>query len=215
VASNAGQHMKPRVVGAILWLCCLQYFAGEAIAILGFSGPYSLRANFISDLGAVDCAAGSCSPLHALMNASFLLQGCLILGGAILTRASFPRGWPWTLAIGLIGASGLGVFVVGLAPEDVAPRWHYLAAAENFLFCNAGAAVLGSALLRTSAHRWMGAFALLTGLVGLAGLACIGLHADFGLGPGGIERMTAYPFPIWISCMGAWLLRIGAPGAER
>ena len=60
----------------------------------------------------------------------------------------------------------------------------------------------------------MGAFAVLAGLVGLAGLACIAVHADLGLGPGGIERVTAYPFPIWISCMGAWLLHAGAPDAQ-
>jgi hypothetical membrane protein len=206
--------MKSGIVGAVLWMCCLQYFAGEAIAILGVRGPYSLRMNFISDLGAVDCVANSCSSRHALMNASFLLQGCLILGGALLTRSSFPKGWQWTAAIGLIGASGLGVFVVGLAPEDVAPGWHYLGAAENFLFCNAGAALLGAALLRMPGHRLAGALALLAGLVGLAGLACIAIDADLGLGPGGIERVTAYPFPIWISCMGAWLLHGEAPNAR-
>ena len=206
--------MKPGGIGAVLWMCCLQYFAGEAFAILGFRGPYSLRTNFISDLGAVDCVANSCSSRHMLMNASFLLQGCLISGGALLARTLFPKGWLWTAAIGLIGASGLGVFIVGLAPEDVAPGWHYLGAAENFLFCNAGAAVLGAALLRTPTHRSAGMVALLTGLVGLIGLACIAMHADFGLGSGGIERVTAYPFPIWISCMGAWLLRAGAPGAR-
>ena len=93
--------------------------------------------------------------------------------------------------------------------------WNNFAAAENFLFCNASAAVLGGAMLRTSAHQSMGAFALLTGLIGVTGLACIELYADFGLGPGGIERATAYPFQIWISCMGAWLLRSKAPGAKR
>ena len=212
--STKAHRMKPWTVGAILWMCCLQYFAGEAIAILGFRGPYSLRMNFISDLGAVHCVASSCSSRQALMNASFLLQGCLIFGGALLNRTSFPKGWLWTAAVWLIGASGLGVVAVGLAPEDVAPGWHYLGAAENFLFCNAGAALLGAALLLMPGHRLMGAFAVLAGLVGLAGLACIAVHADLGLGPGGIERVTAYPFPIWISCMGASLLHAGAPDAQ-
>jgi hypothetical membrane protein len=207
--------MKLPEAGAILWMCCLQYFAGEAIAILGFRGFYSLRTIFISDLGAVECVANLCSRWHAMMNASFLLQGCLIAGGAFLTRPWFPSGWPWTLAIGLIGASGLGVFVVGLAPEDVTPGWHYLGAAENFLFCNAGAALLGIAMLwRPPAYRPAGALALLTGLVGLSGLACIAARLDVGLGPGGVERLTAYPFPIWISGVGAWLLR-GRPGGPR
>ena len=185
--------------GAVLWMCCLQYFAGEAVSITGFQGAYSLRTNFISDLGAVGCAADFCSRLHQLMNASFLPQGCLILAGAILARSSFPKGWLWTSAIGVIGTSGFGVFVVGLAPEDVAPWPHYLGAAENFLFCNAGAALLGVALLRGSSHRLAGTLALVTGLIGLAGLACIAAHIDMGLGQGVIERVTAYPFPLWIS----------------
>ena len=87
-------------------MCCLQYFAGEALSILGVRGAYSLRTSFISDLGAVGCSADLCSRWHALMNASFLLRGCLIAGGALLTRSSFPRGWLWTSAINLIGASG-------------------------------------------------------------------------------------------------------------
>jgi hypothetical protein len=40
----------------------------------------------------------------------------------------------------LIAASGFGVFVVDLAPEDFA--------GEHFLFCNAGAALLGLTLLQ-------------------------------------------------------------------
>jgi hypothetical membrane protein len=140
------------------------------------------------------------------VNVSFLLQGCLIAGGAILSRSLFPNGWSWSLAIGLIGVSGLGVFIVGLAPEDVSPGWHYLGAAENFLFCNTGAALLGVALLwRSPSHR----------LAGVTGLACIAAHVDICLGPGGIERVTAYPFPIWISGVGTWLLRTGGPAARR
>jgi hypothetical protein len=46
----------------------------------------------------------------------------------------------------------------------------------------------------------------LIGLIGLAGLA--GAH-DFGLGLGGVERVAAYPFPLWIAGMGAWLLSGG------
>ncbi len=59
----------------------------------------------------------------------------------------FPEGRLWSLALGMIAASGLGVFIVGLAPEDVTPDWHYLGATENFLFGNVGAALLGLALL--------------------------------------------------------------------
>ena len=140
--------MKRTTWGALCWIVCLQYFAAEAIAVSGWRGRYSFHDNYISDLGALACVGSGCSPLHALMNASFMLQGVLIFAGALLVGPALPRGWLKSLALGLIAASGLGVFGVGLAPEDFAPGWHYLAAAEHFLLCNAGAALLGFALLR-------------------------------------------------------------------
>ena len=105
------------------------------------------------------------------MNASFVLQGVLIVAGAIVVWPLFPRGALSRLALGLVAASGFGVAVVGLAPEDSMPGWHYLGAAENLLFCNAGAALLGVALLRERpAPRAVGLLSLGFGLIGLAGL---------------------------------------------
>ena len=199
--------------GGALWVGCLQFFVAEAIAAAGFSGSYSFRRNYISDLGALSCsgsAGGGCSPLHALMNASFVLQGVLIVTGAAVVWPLFPRGALSRLALVLIAASGLGVAVVGLAPEDATPGWHYLGAAENLLFCNAGAALLGVALLREgTAPRAVGLLSLGFGLIGLAGLAGLAVGHDFGLGAGGVERVAAYPFPLWIAGMGAWLIGRG------
>jgi hypothetical membrane protein len=178
----------------------------EAVAAAGFAGSYSFRRNFISDLGALSCAGGGCSPLHALMNASFVLQGVLIFTGAVVVWPLFST-WLARLALGLVSASGFGVAVVGLAPEDSAPGWHYLGVAENLLFCNAGAALLGVALLREgAAPRTVGLLSLGFGLIGLAGLVGLAVGYDFGLGAGGVERVAAYPFPLWIAGMGAWLL---------
>ena len=203
-------------LGAALWVGCLQYFCAEAIAALCWSGSYSFRYNFISDLGAVHCRAdlakahSGCSPLHALMNASFLLQGLLILVGTVLVWPLFPRGCFWALALGLVAASGIGVFIVGLAPEDVASGWHYFGAAENLLLCNLGTILLGIALLReTRRALTVGLLSLAAGFVGLFGVALLATRADFGLGQGIIERIAAYPFPLWIASVGAWLLRGG------
>ena len=106
--------MKTTMIGAALWTLCWQYFAAEAISIAGWPGRYSLSQNFISDLGAMGCAPSPdvCSPLHALMNGSFLLQGVLIVAGALLVWPLFPRGPLWGIALGLVGASGLGVGIV-------------------------------------------------------------------------------------------------------
>jgi hypothetical membrane protein len=198
--------MTSRRWGGALWVGCLQFFVSEAVAATGFVGAYSYRRNYISDLGALSCSAG-CSPLHGLMNASFVLQGVLIFAGAFVVWPLFLRGALSQLALGLVAASGLGVALVGLAPEDSAPGWHYLGAAENLLFCNAGAALLGVALLREGeAPRVVGLLSLGFGLIGLTGLAGLAVGHDFGLGLGGVERVAAYPFPLWIAGMGAWLI---------
>jgi hypothetical membrane protein len=199
--------MTSRRRGGWLWVACLQYFAAEAIAAAGFRGGYSFRRNFISDLGTVRCGDGAgCSPLHPLMNASFLLQGLLIFAGAVVVWPLFPKGLA-RLALGLIAASGVGVAVVGLAPEDAAPGWHYLGAAENLLLSNAGAALIGAALLREK--RAVGLLSLGFGLLGLAGLAALAVRVDLGLGAGVVERIAAYPFPLWLAGMGVWLLAGG------
>jgi hypothetical membrane protein len=200
--------MKRTNWGAVCWIICLQYFAAEAIAVAGWRGAYSFHDNYISDLGAVTCTSAVCSPLHVLMNASFVLQGLLISAGAALVWPALSRGWSGSLALGLIAASGPGVFVVGLAPEDFAPGWHYLGAAEHFLLCNAGAALLGLALLRgRRPTRRVALLSLAAGLLGLAGLVCLATRYYFSLGVGGMERVTAYPFTLWIASMGAWLHR--------
>lgn len=196
--------MRAAKLGAALWVGCLQFFAAEAITAFGWRGVYSFRQNYISDLGAVNCeAVGDCSPWHGLMNGSFALQAALILVGAALTRPLFPRGRLTAIALALVAASSFGVFVVGLAPEDVSPSWHYLGAAENLLFCNAGAALMGAALLSRAPR--VGAAGLIAGGGGLAGLACFAAGSYFGLGAGGMERVAAYPFVFWIAAMGGWL----------
>ena len=108
--------MKKAQWGAIFWILCLQYFAGEAISIMGWRGPYSLSKNYISDLGAIGCgsmAAGLngetgalCSPLHAVMNTSFVLQGLLIVAGALCVRPMFPASKLWAGGL-LIGVGGV------------------------------------------------------------------------------------------------------------
>jgi hypothetical membrane protein len=207
--------MTSRRWGGALWVGCLQFFVSEAVAATGFVGAYSYRRNYISDLGALSCSAG-CSPLHGLMNASFVLQGVLIFAGAFVVWPLFLRGALSQLALGLVAASGLGVALVGLAPEDAMPSWHYLGAAENLLFCNAGAALLGLALLRErTAPRAVGLLSLAFGLIGLAGLGGLAGGYDFGLGLGGVERVAAYPFPLWIAGMGAWLIGGGESRPQR
>ncbi len=220
-----GPRNRRAVIGAVLWMLCLQYFVAEALAIHAWQGIYSLKNNFISDLGASACfgpkPACWTSPLARLMNASFVLQGILIMAGAWLTSVRMPASAGFRAAMVLVGLSGVGVLIVGFAPEDSLPKAHYLGAAENLIFCNLGMTTFGLAsfgLARVGGDwfpRWVASISLAFGLLGLGGLIAMALNIYPVLEPGGVERIAAYPFPLWLCLMGATLLatNAGAPQA--
>ncbi|GAB3269899.1 hypothetical protein GCM10027449_04410 [Sinomonas notoginsengisoli] len=81
-------------LGAWSAVSLLQFFVAEAATIAAWRGPtpYSRRLNFISDLGQVHCGTHGtreiCSPLHALMNVSFGLQGLgMVIAALLITSA--------------------------------------------------------------------------------------------------------------------------------
>ena len=81
-------------LGAWSALSVVQFFAAEAAVIAWWAGPapYSRRLGFISDLGQVSCGLHGtreiCSPLHPLMNVSFVLQGLgMVLAALLITSA--------------------------------------------------------------------------------------------------------------------------------
>jgi hypothetical protein len=49
--------------------------------------------------------------------------------------------------------------------------------------------------------------ALSVGVVGLMGIGMLGMRVYLGLGVGGMERIVAYPFPLWLAGMGTILSR--------
>lgn len=190
--------------GGLAWFLCLQFFVAEQVAIGFWRGSYSLARNFISDLGA-GCPPGGavgCAGWPALMNGSFLLQGILIGAGALLLwrRASGPAE-----RLGLLFAalSAPGVFLVGLFPEDAAPSIHHDAAAVHFVALSLSALCFAAALWPRGPRTLpLAVVSLVAALTGTTGTALLGLHLDFGFGPGAVERLVAYPFPIWLAVLG-------------
>ena len=198
---------KPRL-GALLWIACLQYFLAEAVTASAWGGGYSVSHNYISDLGALACDAGLCSPWHAVMNASFVTQGCLMIGGAALLRASFGGGFWARAALILTGTAGLGVIGVGLAPEDFAPGAHYLSAGINIFSANAAMLCMGMALRGARPH-WLGALGLIFGALGMAAFAILAAKFQVGLGVGIVERAAADSFALWLALLGGLTQRNG------
>jgi len=141
------------------------------------------------------------------MNASFLVQGVIILlGGALLYRI-FPtaRLRPWAFALFL--TSGPGLFLVGLFPENVNLPPHKLGAGLQFVLGNLGIALLGVTLARPSRQPRLAIFSIACGVVGLLATVLLVEDRFLGLGVGGMERLAAYPLPIWLIGMGLALVR--------
>jgi hypothetical membrane protein len=190
----------------------------EQIASRAWRTPYLFAQNYISDLGAVRCASAAptgltrevsiCSPLHAWMNLSFVLQGMLICTGAILLRRLMTT-CPWSApARWFLVLSGVGLVVVGLAPEDVHSSIHFSGAAAHLFLGDLGVGLLGFALRRHASHV---SKALATsvgglGLLGLLATLMVATHRFVGIGAGAMERISAYPIPISLSMLGAAFL---------
>jgi hypothetical membrane protein len=204
--SSVALQPNPRInLRALPWLFCFQFFVAEQIARLHVDGPYSMAQNAISDLGAIHrfgvaaAAATSFSPWHAMMNASFALQGLLILSGELLVRRFFPPGAFASLAFAAFAWSGISLFLVGVAPEDTAGQLHVLAATVHFLTGSLALLLLGVALLKSSI-KLSGSLTAAAGALALAATMMLGWRhsaawAALGWGVGAVERVAAYPLP--------------------
>ena len=208
--------------GAVLWITAIQFFIVQVIVQAAWTTPFSFITNFISDLGNTACApyppdstSYVCSPRHALMNASFVFLGVTRIFGAVLIRRAVPGGRLRNIGLGLITLSGLGVILVGLFPENVNIGWHRIGAGLDLVGGNLGIALLGASIWETDRRSWLGAYSIVSGVVGLVALWLFVSDRDLGLGIGGIERLTAYPIPIWMIVAGlVFLLPLRGPSTD-
>lgn len=200
-----------------------QFFVAQAIVQAAWLAPFSLSRNYISDLGNTTCGpfpVGNavvevCSPWHAVMNASFIALGIgIVLGGAALG----PRqrsGTALRFAKGLIGLAGPGIVLVGLFPEDQNLPIHKLGAGVQFISGNLGLMVLGFTGCRAASGIRTD---LAAGVLGFCGLVATGLFAaDWyaGIGVGAMERIAAYPLPIWLALAFAIHATVGETAPPR
>jgi hypothetical membrane protein len=193
------------LLGGAAWILTLLYFVGQIIAQAAWRTQYSLIDNRVSDLGGTACGSTValtyvCSPLHAMMNATFVLTGVLILVGLFLTRSVWPRRRLSTWGLVLLGIAGAGTIVIGLSPENVNVLLH-LVGAINIPAGNAAMILLGLALRRD--RRRLAWFSILSGVIGLLGLL-IGPFLVILTGHGGglAERVALYPLIIWLIVLG-------------
>ena len=101
----------PRL-GPILYVSSIQFFAVQILVAMRWNPPYSLARDTISDLGNTACGTFNarfvCSPLHGLMNASFIVLGVAMTAGSILISRQFAKSRAATVRI---FSAWTGVFV--------------------------------------------------------------------------------------------------------
>jgi hypothetical membrane protein len=206
------------LIGAACWTLSIVFFINQAIVQAATTHPYSLTGNLISDLGITTCGPFSnggyhvdvCSPLHGLMDGTFVAVGVLQVIGAIATRRAWPlpRAYP---GLALLGLAGLGLVVVGLAPENVNLSLHSTAATFGIEFLNIAMLILGIALLRPT--PWLGVVTLLAGISGIVGAIIFGESLG-GIPIGTAERLAVYPSVAMVALLGLYLLLMRARHAH-
>ncbi|MFG2138972.1 DUF998 domain-containing protein [Streptomyces sp. NPDC048650] len=201
-------------IGAALWIvAAVQFLAAQLVVGAAWRTPYSRQRNNISDLGNVSCRIWDdsrpryvCSPLHDLMNASFVAHGALLAAGVLLTGAAWGRGGAALTGRTLLVLTGAAWVVVGLTPADVDENLHVLAALVILVIGNA--ALICAGLLPR--HSRLGSLRPLTLAVAVLALAAAVMFfggSDPGIGRGTLERLACFGADIWMPVAALAVLR--------
>lgn len=199
--------------GALCWVLTAHIAAVELVVASAWRNQYDFSVYYISDLAATTCMSVRypdgvfrwvCSPLHPMMNASFVVVGVLILTGIVLTHRFWPRGPLGTSGLALITIAGCGIMTFGFVPETVDNHLHVLIGMTEFPAQSLGMLLLGLSVLRT--RRRVAGYSILCGAVGLAATALYFDGDDLGIGIGAVERIAVDPFLIWVVGLGLTML---------
>jgi len=197
------------LIGGLVWMCAIQFFVAQVVVQAAWTTPFSLATNYISDLGNTACAnyptGGQtyvCSPLHEWMNLSFFAQGVIIIIGTLLILPLIRRGAVTGIGVALLLLTGLGMFGVGLFTENDNNDWHVYSAALQFITGNLALVIVGISRVTTGVSKVYRVGSILLGVIGLAATVLFPNGYHLGLGVGGMERVAAYTFPIWLITSG-------------
>lgn len=202
-------------VGALCFsLGGIQYLLAEKITALGWVTPaYRYSQNYISDLGIPLCGVTAdgrdiCSPLHAVMNGGFAIEGILFAIACWLLREVFSgRGRGLFLLSGLLhGAGGVLIALFHSGTAGTGVTLHQVGAV---MAIGGGNLCLISAAWVMYARGERGGYARLSLLLGCTGLACMFTITSGKFPIGLIERASVYPITLWQILTGVLLMSKG------
>jgi hypothetical membrane protein len=185
-----------KVAGALFFIAATQFVLCVIVSEALYPG-YSIADNYISDLGV--------GPSSMIFNSSVFLLGLLMLIGTYFLQRAFKEFTILTVLLVLtsIGAMGVGIFTENFGVI------HFIVSLIAFLF--GGLSAIFSVKC-SYIHRFklvempFSIIAVILGLIALGALALLGGKIYLGLGPGGMERMIAYPLFMWGVGFGGYLI---------
>jgi len=198
---------------AVLLLSAVQWVVSEAVTAAAWTSPaYSYATNYISDLGVPDCGTHYqgrtiCSPDHALMNTSFIVQGILFATGVVLLAATLLTGRARRVVIALAAAHAVGFVLVGLfhgSPDG--PGYSlalHVGGASVAILCANTIAILAGSLRSLQLPRAYRVFSIAVGALGLLSEAFVGASTSTA---GIFERGGVYSWLLWSVVTGVSLL---------
>jgi len=193
-----------KTAGSLLFVGGAEFLVAMIVAESLFPG-YSVSGNHISDLGA-DCSGTVCAirqPSADIFDVSVFLLGLAGFVGGYLVFRSRHR------TVGVLAVmAGLGAMGVGVFPETTGSL-HLIVSFVAFFFT--GLAAIASYRLFTPPMSYL---SVALGVFVLVALALYGSGTYLGLGPGGMERMIAYPAVIWVVGAGANMMGSPPPPAR-
>lgn len=189
----------------------LQYLLAEKITALGWNTPaYLYTQNYISDLGIPQCGQMAdgrhiCSPLHAVMNSGFAIEGILFALACVLLLGIFTgRGRSLFLLTGLL--HGAGGVLIALFHSGSASNGITLHQVGAVMAIGGGNLCLISAAWLMLAKTGFSPYARLSLFLGCFGLVCMFAISSGKFPIGIIERAAVYPITFWQILTGAMLL---------
>lgn len=205
-------------IGGIAGILGIQYFVAEFIAASAWTTSYSWSRNYISDLGVPECLnAGQldrvvCSPLHNVMNASFITQAIIVAIVTICLIHILSKRWRYPVAF-IATVYCIGLLLVGLFPGSVAEN---LGGDSTRMMLHGIGALMaivgGNILVITAALSLRTKFpdyaivSLLLGIIGLVASLLFAVQIDLGFGIGTVERIAVDPIVLWTILTGAVML---------
>ncbi len=182
---------SPRLAGLLFFIGGAQFLLLTTLAESLYPN-YSVRNNFLSDLGVVE-------PSGTVWNTSIFSSGLLFLMGAYLLFRSLGR--PQRLAPVTYVLAGVGAMATGLLNENAFPDLHQIVSLMAFIF--GGISAIATYRLVLVPFKYVSPFLGLFTLVFLA-LLIAGFRQQFGNGL--MERLVAFPEIIWLMTFGGYLM---------